>query len=493
MICDEITKSHLHDFTFCIAPSRERFSSTRAAVRRYRIALISIAWAIVAVASLATSDRALANGADLPPEILLPSYIKLDEQRAQLIVRVPLVLLASFSLPKRGPGYLDLGNIEPRLRQAAAAAGRQIELSADGVTLAPTTKEVRLSLLSDRSFATYANALAHLQGPPLPADTDLFWNQGFLDVQLEYALTSRASNVWVRVNVAPELGQRLKLRLGYLAYGEPQRNYDIPAGSGWIPLDPRGYEAAWLFARFGFVDAFAVSTFAFIACLVAPFRRFRAKLLLVLVYAALQAVTLTAAAKGAVADVEVGWLPYLAGSVLAAAVVLLAIGNLASPRLRVRAFAAAVVGALVGFGLGRFLAELGQYSGTHPAIATVSFNIGVVLGEIVCVALVAIALRLLYASALGAIVGLVVVSALLGHLGWHWMADGGQELLRQLGNVPAASLWLALGAVGLWLVPALAAAAIAFVVLRRADATMVPTLLQALRPPGGHRNGSNTP
>ena len=163
-----------------------------------------------------------------------------------LLVRVPLLVLTNLSLPKRGPGYLDLTNIDARLRQAAAATGRQIELQSDGATLAPTVREVQLALPSDRSFASYSDALAHLQGPPLPANTDLFWSQGYLDVHFEYSLQSSRPNIGIRLNPAPDLGQRVRLRLEYLPVGEPPRAYEMQAGAGSIPLEPRWYEAAWL-------------------------------------------------------------------------------------------------------------------------------------------------------------------------------------------------------------------------------------------------------
>ena len=148
-------------------------------------------WSIVFIAVLAFPRWAVANGSDLPPEIVLQGFVKLEDGRAHLLVRLPLLLFSNFSLPKRGPGYLDLENIEPKLKQVANATSHLVELSENGVTLAPTTRDVQLSLLSDRSFASYSNALAHLQGPPLPVSTDLFWNQGFFDVHFEYSLQSR--------------------------------------------------------------------------------------------------------------------------------------------------------------------------------------------------------------------------------------------------------------------------------------------------------------
>src|SRR5215470_5545468 len=225
---------------------------------RPRLALLH---AIFLLVVFAFSRSAIANGSDLPQEIVVQGFVKLDEGRAQALIRVPLILLSNLSLPKRGPGYLDLTNIEPRLRQAAALIGRQVELSSGGATLAPLTREMQLALPFDRSFASYSMALAHLQGPPLPVNTDIFGTQGYFDVHFEYTLPANATNLWIRLNVPAEVAQRIKLRVDYLVAGAPPRPFQISGDLVWVPLDPRAYEAGWFFAKLGFIDAFAVDRF----------------------------------------------------------------------------------------------------------------------------------------------------------------------------------------------------------------------------------------
>jgi hypothetical protein len=366
------------------------------------------------------------------------------------------------------------------LRQAAAAAGNQIELFVDGVPLVPTARQARVSLLSDRSFQSYDRALAHLQEPPLPADTDLFWNQGFFDLRFEYSPQTPRSGISIRVKVGPEVAQRIKLRLDYLPPGEPARSYEIPGDFGWAPLDPSWYEAAWLSVKGGFVAAFAVDRLLFLLCLVAPFRGFRGLLSVDAVFTGLQALTMTAGAQGALAEVDTGWLPALSATVLGASLVLLAIGNLAAPNLRRRWFIAAAVGAIGGFGVSRLLADVSQFAGAHALVATISFNVGVALGEVASLVVAYFALRVLFASVLGPLLGAIIVSVLLGHAGWHWMIDGGRELARQAVNTPPAGLWATLVAVVPWLMPTLVAGAIACFLPRRFDGVPGPTLLRAL-------------
>jgi hypothetical protein len=282
------------------------------------------------------------------------------------------------------------------------------------------------------------------------------------------------------VNVAPELGERLKLRLEYLPIGEPARNYQILGASGRIPLDPRWYETAWLFLKGGLVDAFAIDRFVFLTCLVAPFRKFRSLLVVVTILAGLQALTLTAVAEGALAGVDVGWLPALNETVLALAIVLLAIGNLAAPSLRRRWFIAAVIGALGGFGLGRLLADIEQFAGTHTFASVLSFNVGIALGELMILAIAIVALRLLFACVRGPLLGVIVLSAVVGHVAWHWMLDAGHEFAHQLGHAAATGLSSALDVVALWLVPSLLVGAAAYFLPKRFDGVRGPSLLDAL-------------
>ena len=437
--------------------------------------LRSILWSVALLAVLAAPRSTLANGADLPPEVVLQGFVKPENDRLHLLVRVPLVLLASFALPKRGPGYLDLANIDEPLKQAAASTGRQIGLQEDGISLAPIALKGRISLLADRSFLSYEAALAHFDAPPLPADTDLFWNQGFFDAHLEYPIRSPRGHFSIAVNIAPELGQRLKLRLEYLPVEGAALSYKLPGNTGWIALDPRWYEAAWLFIKVGSVDAVAFDRFAFLLCLAAPFRSFRSLLAVVLMLGVLQALMAAAMARGMIADSPL--LAPLYGVALAAAIVLLAIGNLASPSLRRRWALCAVVGAVAGVGLGHALTDALQFAGARTFVSVVSFSLGTMLAEVATLAVALAGLRVLFARMLAPAYALVVLSLILGHMAWHWMADQGHELMHQLGHV---GLFPAFVIVAPWFLPALAVGAMAWLLPRGFGGAPMPSLVPAL-------------
>jgi len=352
-----------------------------------------------------------ANGADLPPQVVLQGFVKPQDGRLELVVRVPLVMLASFALPKRGPGYLDLARIEDHLPKVAAAAARQIELFEDGTRLSSTRSKTRLALPSDRSFQSYATARAHFEERKLPPDTDLYWNQGFLDVALEYPIKSPRADFSVRVNVAPELGQRVKLHLEFLP--------------------------------------FSMDRLVLLVCLAAPFRQFRGLLAVVMALTVLQGASLTAGALGATPDSRL--LTPLFETCAAAVIVLLAIENVVAPSLRRRWFIASVVGVLSGFDFGRVLADDWQFAGAHAVLSAVSFNLGVALGDGVALVLAFVALGIVFTYVTGQRLGVVVLSVVLGHAAWHWMLDSGHGFehaasgIVSTGSVAVVAWWMFLG------------------------------------------------
>ena len=435
-------------------------------------------WLIVAsVVLLISPTHIVANGADLPSEIVLQGFLKPEGNRVRLLIRVPLVLLSNFALPQRGPGYLDLARISDRLNDAAQATGRQIEISDNGAPLIPMVRAARISVLSDRSFGSYDAALSSLEGPRLPVDTELFWNQGFFDAELEYPLHSADAHLSIRANVAPEIERRVKLRLRFLPATAPPRTYEIASGSGWISLDPTAFEAAWLSFKGGFADSFALDRLAFLLCLIAPFRHLRSLLAIVVVMAGMQALTLTAT--GARWFVETPWLQPLADTSLAAAVLLLAIGNLGAPSLRRRWFAAALIAALSGFAIGPLFVDRWQFAGAHAVVAAISYNAGIVAGAVVILIASLIVLRVLFAWVLGAPLGVIVLSALLGLVAWQWLFDGAHRLQHATdGGVSSASII----AVARWLLPAVLLGAAAYFLPRDFGGERVRTLRDALFP-----------
>src|SRR5262249_40668268 len=126
---------------------------------------------------------------DIPARVTILSFFKPQGQSLEVLVRVPLAAMRDVNFPLIGPGYLDLEQSEPLLADAVHLwVVGSMTLQENGRELKdPRIVAIRISLPSDRSFAEYDSALAHLTGPKLPATTQIVWQQAMLDVQLEYA------------------------------------------------------------------------------------------------------------------------------------------------------------------------------------------------------------------------------------------------------------------------------------------------------------------
>ena len=161
--------------------------------------------AAVLVLALLVVSQATPKAHEIPNDVTVQAFLKPDGQRARLLVRVPLVAMRDmdYPTPRRGSGLLDLSKADTSLRDAATLwIADDIELYEEGTKLAyPRVVEVRAALPSDRSFASYDEALAHLTGPRLPDNTEFLWTQGLLDIFLEYPIQSDQSRFSIRLKL----------------------------------------------------------------------------------------------------------------------------------------------------------------------------------------------------------------------------------------------------------------------------------------------------
>jgi hypothetical protein len=81
-----------------------------------------------------------------------------------------------------------------------------------------------------------------------------------------------------------------------------------------------------------------------------------------------------------------------------------------------------------------------QFAGAHPVLSLVSFNLGIALGEVIALALVFVVLGVLFKHVLGTYAGMIVLSLILGNVGWHWMTEGAHRLEHAISaGFPSAS------------------------------------------------------
>ncbi len=416
-------------------------------------------WAAAFTFALGSS----AGAHDIPSEVTVQAFLKPEGQRLHLLARVPLGAMRDVDYPTRGPGYLDLTRAEAPLRNAARLwISDQVELLEGDARLSdPQIMAARVSLPSDKSFGSYEEALAHITGAPLPDDTELPWNQGMLDVWFEYAIESSGS----RFSIHPRLG-RLGLRvltvLRFLPPGGAVRAFELRGDPGLVRLDPRWHQAARRFVALGFSHILdGTDHLLFLLCLVIPFRRWRALVLIVTSFTVAHSITLIASAFDIAPDAL--WFPPLIETLIALSVVYMALENIVAPRLRRRWIITFAFGLVHGFGFSFALRETLQFAGSHLLTSLLSFNVGVELGQLAVLVLLLPMLDLLFRFAVKERVGTIILSALVAHTGWHWMIERGDLLRRFRVEWPALNAALLASALR-WLMLAVITAALVWLV-----------------------------
>jgi hypothetical protein len=384
-------------------------------MRRFR----RLAYAVALLLALAAAPSAH----DIPQRVVVHAYVKPEDQRLRLLVRAPLEAMRDIQFPQVGDGFLDIQRAEPALWDAAKMwILPNLEVYEGRARLQPgRIVAVRASLPSDRSFVTYGGALAHLSAEKLPDDTRLPWPQAVLDALVEYPITSDRAEFSVRPGFE-RLGIEVMTVLRFVT-ADSVRVFELHGDPGVVRLDPRWHQAAWSFVKLGFSHVLdGVDHLLFLFCLVIPFRRLRPLILVVTAFTVAHSLTLVAAAAGFAPDA--GWFPPLVETLIAASILYMAIENVVAPgTLRRRTLMAFGFGLVHGFGFSFVLGETMQFAGSHLLTSLLSFNVGVEIGQIVVLLALVPLLGVLFRFVMAERIGTIVLSLLVGHVAWHWMAD----------------------------------------------------------------------
>jgi len=398
---------------------------------------------------------------DIPRDVTVQAFAKPEGQTLRLLMRVPLKAIMDIEFPRRERDYVDLSRVDQALRDAATVwLSNKIEIY-EGDTLLenPRIVSTRMSLESDRSFGAYEEALAHVTGPTLPADTTIFWEQGLLDVLFEYPIQSDRSRFSIHA-AFDRLALSVITALRFLPPGGVVRAYELPGDAGLVRLDPRWHQAAMRFVGLGFFHILdGIDHLLFLLCLVIPFRRARALIPIVTSFTVAHSITLIASAYNYAPDAL--WFPPLIETLIAMSIVYMALENIVAARLARRWIITFLFGLVHGFGFSFGLEHTLQFAGSHLLTSLLSFNVGVELGQLLVLALLVPALEVLFRFVVAERMGTIILSALIAHTGWHWMTDR-FGVLRQFPwpTVTAADL-----ASGIrWLTIIVAVAAIAWLV-----------------------------
>src|SRR6266850_1451541 len=360
---------------------------------------------------------------DIPNDVTVHAFVRPDGERLHLLVRVPLKAMREVDYPRRGAGLLDLARADAALRNAATLwIADNIELYENDTRLEPPRLvDARVSLESDKSFASYEQALAHVTGPPLPNNMELYWEQGLLDVLLDYPIGSDRSDFSIRPRLE-RLGQRTNVVLRFLPPAGIVRAFDLHGDPGLVRLDPRWHQAAWRFVESGFLHILeGTDHLLFLLCLVIPFRRLGQLVLIVTAFTVAHSITLIASAYGLGPGAL--WFPPLIETLIAVSIVYMALENILGSNLARRWMITFGFGLVHGFAFSFALRETLQFAGSHLLTSLLSFNLGVELGQLLVLALLVPMLELLFRFVVAERMGTIILSALVAHTGLHWMIE----------------------------------------------------------------------
>jgi HupE / UreJ protein len=391
---------------------------------QFRVVIRVVTLAILAL--LALPRHATAH--DIPSDVTIQAFLKPEGQRLRLLVRVPMKAMRDVVFPERGV-YLDLARIDPLLHDAAQVwISDNIQLEEGDRRLPkPTIVDTRVSLESDKSFASYEDALAHVTGAPLPNETNVVWDQTMLDVLFEYPIQSDRAYFSIHPGFE-RLGLRVVTALRFLPPGGAVRAFEFTDDPGLLRLDPRWYQAAGRFVEGGFLHILdGTDHLLFLFCLVIPFRRMRTLIPIVTAFTVAHSITLVASAYNLAPDAL--WFPPLVETLIATSIVYMALENIVGAGTAHRRWIITFGFGLVhGFGFSFALRQTLQFAGSHLLMSLLSFNIGIELGQLLVLILLVPALEVLFRFVVAERMGTIILSALVAHTAWHWMIDRGTQL-----------------------------------------------------------------
>src|SRR5215813_531780 len=398
-----------------------------APLRQLAIAVVAMFACVMSYTGGGWTSPACAH--DIPADVRINTFFKPAGNRLELLVRLPLASLIDTDFPMRG-AFLDLARADEPIRGGIKVwLTDNIDVYEDGALLEkPRIVAAQVSLPSDRSFASFEEARAHVLGPRLSSDLDLYWSQQLLDVLLEYPIRSDRSEFAIDLRV-DRLGGAVTTALRFMPPGGEARPFEFHGAPGVIFLDPRWHQAVLRFVVEGFWHILdGTDHLLFLACLVIPFRRLRPLVIIVTSFTVAHSITLLASAFGfAPAGL---WFPPLIETLIAVTIVFMALENIVGSNPDWRWIYAFAFGLIHGFGFSFALREQLQFAGDHLVTSLLGFNVGVEIGQLAVLIVLVPALNLLFRYVVPERIGVIILSALVAHTGWHWMLDRYEVLAK---------------------------------------------------------------
>src|SRR5262245_1750520 len=410
---------------------------------------------------------------DIPADITIQTFLKPEGQTLHFLMRVPLKAMRDIEFPKRGPGYLDLDQVDQYLRDGAEQWISNFTEIEEGDTRLPKPKivDARVSLESDKSFASYDQALAHVTGARLASNMDLYWDQAMLDVLFDYPIQSDRSYFSIHPGFE-RLGLRVVTVLRFMPPNGAVRAFEFLGDPGLVRLDPRWYQTALRFVELGFFHILdGTDHLLFLFCLIIPFRRFRPLIAIVTSFTVAHSITLIASAFNL--GPEALWFPPLIETLIAVSILYMSLENIVGSNVGRRWMITFGFGLVHGFGFSFALRQTLQFAGSHLLTSLLSFNVGVELGQLLVLALLVPGLELLFRYGVAERIGTIILSTIIAHTAWHWMLEAADKLRQYHFQWPELTATFMLTVIR-WLIIAVVLAFFAWLILLRRGRDTLP-------------------
>ena len=368
-----------------------------------------------------STDRGVLSH-EIPNDVVVRTIIKPDEDKINLLIRVPLEAMRDMNFPITGPGYLELEKM-PELTMDAAEIwlGNFIDVYEEKNKIKDwQIEKTRISLPSDRSFGQYNTAYNSMLSPPLN-DTLIHYQQALLDVLITYPIESASSRFSADINFGG-LGINTTTVMTFVSIDDVSRLYQFKGSPGLVELDPSWLNAFSRFVSSGVEHIFiGIDHLLFILCLILPCRRIRSLIIVITAFTVAHSITLIASALGTVPSGL--WFPPFVETFIAFSILYMALENILNSEHERRWPLVFAFGLLHGFGFSFALSETMQFAGSHLITSLLAFNLGVELGQILIVCLIVPIINLIFQWSKKERIITVIVSVLVAHTAWHWMFD----------------------------------------------------------------------
>lgn len=396
----------------------------------------------LALLAALVSWTSIMSAHEVPDRVQIGVFLKPEQGRMLMLVRMPANALIDFLLPTlEGGNWLDLANADAVAAEGASVwIADMLSIYENGAALPkPQLLAVRLSRTNDPSFATFQDALNRVKGAPLPADTLVLQEGVTVDALLEAPITSMHSRFSFEPRFA-RLGVVVDTSLTFLPSSGDVRQFQYQDDPDTFVLDPGLGHSVARFVRAGIAHYFSETDYLLMTlCVALVFRPSRGLLPFALALVAAESLAL-------LGSLEMGSLqPGIRGVVgvlIAATTVYMGIEAIIGGDGK-RVGPGIVAGLIAGCGFALGLQPMLQFGGAHTLASGLGFTLGIVSTQLVTLVLLLVAVQVVLTLSRVPRMAIIVASAVAIHISWRTMLERADALALVPLGVPVATPVLA--------------------------------------------------